>query len=109
MESDASSERVPLVAILRGVIPDQVVGIGNVLYNAGIRMIEVPLNSPDPFASIAALAACGRSDWLIGAGTVLNVDEVHRTQQAGGRLIVSPNCDADRPRPATSARRAGAG
>jgi 2-dehydro-3-deoxyphosphogalactonate aldolase len=58
-------------------------------------MIEVPLNSPDPFASIVALAGCGRSDWIIGAGTVLNVDEVHRTQQAGGRLIVAPNCDAE--------------
>jgi 2-dehydro-3-deoxyphosphogalactonate aldolase len=95
MESDESAERVPLVAILRGVKPDQVVGIGNVLYDTGIRMIEVPLNSPDPFASIAALAACNRTDWIVGAGTVLNVDEVHRTQQAGGRLIVSPNCDGD--------------
>ncbi len=95
MESDASAQRVPLVAILRGVKPDQVVGIGNVLYDAGIRMIEVPLNSPDPFASIAALAACGRSDWTVGAGTVLNVHEIERTQQAGGRLIVSPNSDAD--------------
>lgn len=95
MESDVSAERVPLVAILRGVKPDQVVGIGNVLYDAGIRMIEVPLNSPDPFASIAALAACHRADWIVGAGTVLNVDDVHRTQQTGGRLIVSPNCDAD--------------
>jgi 2-dehydro-3-deoxyphosphogalactonate aldolase len=95
MERDASEDGMSLVAILRGVSPDQVVGIGNVLYDAGIRMIEVPLNSPDPFASIAALAACGRSDWIIGAGTVLNVDQVRRTQQAGGRLIVSPNCDAD--------------
>jgi 2-dehydro-3-deoxyphosphogalactonate aldolase len=95
MESDASADAVPIVAILRGVLPDQVVGIGNVLYDAGIRMIEVPLNSQDPFASIAALAACRRSDWIIGAGTVLNIDQVRRTQDAGGRLIVAPNCDAD--------------
>jgi 2-dehydro-3-deoxyphosphogalactonate aldolase len=83
----------PLVAILRGVVPERVVGIGDVLYEAGFRMVEVPLNSPDPFASIAALAACNRSDWVIGAGTVLSVEEVHRTQLAGGRLVVAPNCD----------------
>src|SRR3979490_2484247 len=94
MRSEPASG-IPLIAILRGVVPERVVDVANVLYDAGIRMIEVPLNSPDPFASIAALAACGRSDWIIGAGTVLNVDQVRRTQQAGGRLIVSPNCDAD--------------
>jgi 2-dehydro-3-deoxyphosphogalactonate aldolase len=65
----------------------------SVLYDTGIRMIEVPLNSPEPFASIAALAACGRHDWIVGAGTVLNVDQVRRTQEAGGSLIVAPNCD----------------
>src|SRR3984885_15568137 len=69
MESDVSAEHVPLVAILRGVKPDQVVGIGNVLYDTGIRMIEVPLTSPDRFASIAALAACGRCAWVVGART----------------------------------------
>src|SRR5690348_15229677 len=85
----------PLVAILRGVAPERVVGIGDVLYEAGFRMIEVPLNSPDPFASIAALAACNRSDWVVGAGTVLSVEDVHRTQRAGGRLVVTPNCDPE--------------
>jgi len=85
----------PLVAILRGVAPERVVGIGDVLYEAGFRMIEVPLNSPDPFASIAALAACNRSDWVVGAGTVLSVEDVHRTQRAGGRLVVAPNCDPE--------------
>jgi 2-dehydro-3-deoxyphosphogalactonate aldolase len=53
---------IPLIAILRGVVPERVVDVANVLYDAGIRIIEVPLNSPDPFASIAALAACGRAD-----------------------------------------------
>ena len=85
----------PLVAILRGVAPERVVGIGDVLYEAGFRMIEVPLNSPDPFASIAALAARNRSDWIVGAGTVLSVEDVHRTQRAGGRLVVTPNCDPE--------------
>jgi 2-dehydro-3-deoxyphosphogalactonate aldolase len=83
-----------LVAILRGVVPERVVEIGNVLYDAGIRTIEVPLNSPSPFASIAKLAAC-RSDWTIGAGTVLNADDVRRAHEAGGRLVLAPNCNAD--------------
>jgi 2-dehydro-3-deoxyphosphogalactonate aldolase len=83
-----------LVAILRGVTPEQVVEIGHTLYAAGFRVVEVPLNSPQPFASIAKLAAC-RSDWTVGAGTVLNADDVRRTHEAGGRLVVAPNCDAD--------------
>ncbi len=81
-----------LVAILRGVTPARIVEIGDVLYDAGIRAIEVPLNSPDPFTSIASLAA-RRSDWTVGAGTVLNAEDVRRTHEAGGRLIVSPNCN----------------
>ena len=95
MASGSSANSAALVAILRGVVPDRVVGIGDVLYAAGFRMIEVPLNSPDPFASIAALAACNRPDWIVGAGTVLTVADVQRTQAAGGRLIVAPNCDPE--------------
>src|SRR5581483_6945313 len=91
----ASADEVALVAILRGVTPERVVEIGNVLYEAGFRMIEVPLNSPDPFASIAALASCNRPDCIVGAGTVLNVADVQRTQDAGGNLIVAPNCDPE--------------
>jgi 2-dehydro-3-deoxyphosphogalactonate aldolase len=83
-----------LIAILRGVVPERIVEIGNVLYDAGIRAIEVPLNSPAPFASIAKLAAL-RSDWTIGAGTVLNAADVRRTRDAGGRLVLAPNCNAD--------------
>ena len=94
MISDASLGESALVAILRGVVPERVLEIGDVLYEAGIRMIEVPLNSPDPYASIARLAASGRPDWGIGAGTVLNVDDVQRTHEVGGRLIVSPNFNA---------------
>src|ERR1700722_47878 len=74
MTSETSAGDTTLVAILRGVVPARVVEIGSVLYDAGIRAIEVPLNSPAPFASIEKLAAC-RTDWTIGAGTVLNVDD----------------------------------
>ena len=94
MSSEASAGETALVAILRGVVPERVVEIGNALYDAGIRIIEVPLNSPDPFASIAKLAALRKVDWTIGAGTVLTGDDVSRTHEAGGRLIVSPNCNA---------------
>jgi 2-dehydro-3-deoxyphosphogalactonate aldolase len=95
MISDGPTGVSALVAILRGVVPERVVEIGDVLYEAGIRIIEVPLNSPEPFASIAKLVACSRPDWTIGAGTVLNLDDVRRTHEAGGRLIVAPNFNAD--------------
>jgi 2-dehydro-3-deoxyphosphogalactonate aldolase len=95
MTSDSTANSVALVAILRGVVPERIVKIGDVLYAAGFRIIEVPLNSPDPFASIAALAACNRPDWTVGAGTVLTVADVQRTQAAGGRLVVAPNCDPE--------------
>ena len=83
-----------LVAILRGLVPERALGVAQVLYAAGFRAIEVPLNSPDPFASIAALAAALPPDCLVGAGTVLDAGDVRHTHAAGGRLIVSPNFDA---------------
>jgi 2-dehydro-3-deoxyphosphogalactonate aldolase len=84
---------LPLVAILRGVEPDEVVAIGRVLIDAGFRVIEVPLNSPEPLRSISALAeACGERA-LIGAGTVLDPADVQRIADAGGRLIVLPHAD----------------
>jgi 2-dehydro-3-deoxyphosphogalactonate aldolase len=82
-----------LVAILRGIVPERVVAVATCLYQAGIRTIEVPLNSPDPYASIAALAACSPPDCLVGAGTVLNIDQARLAHGAGGRLAVAPNCD----------------
>jgi 2-dehydro-3-deoxyphosphogalactonate aldolase len=92
--AEAPGAGLGLVAILRGVQPERAVAIGEVLYGAGIRVIEVPLNSPDPYASIAALAGSQRPDCLIGAGTVLQPDDVRRSHAAGARLVVAPNCDA---------------
>jgi 2-dehydro-3-deoxyphosphogalactonate aldolase len=95
MQSDSSSFEPPLVAILRGVTPERVVDVAKVLYAAGIRVIEVPLNSPQPFRSIAALAEAALPDLIVGAGTVLTVDDATRTHQAGGRLVVAPNCNVE--------------
>ena len=81
----------PLVAIIRGVTPGEAEAIGAVIFEAGIRIIEVPLNSPDPLASIERLAARFGQAALIGAGTVLDADDVGRVRDAGGRIIVSPN------------------
>lgn len=81
----------PLVAIIRGVTPDEAEAIGGAIFDAGIRIIEVPLNSPEPLESIARLARRFGEDALIGAGTVLDPQDVRRVGEVGGRLIVSPN------------------
>jgi 2-dehydro-3-deoxyphosphogalactonate aldolase len=86
--------RMPLIAILRGVKPDESVAIGQTLIEEGFSLIEVPMNSPDPLASIAALAR-NVPDALIGAGTVLAPDDVQRVGDAGGGLIVAPNLDPE--------------
>lgn len=92
--NDALSD-LPLVAILRGVTPGEVDGIGAALFEAGFRAIEVPLNSPQPFDSIRILADRFGADALIGAGTVLDRADVARVQAAGGRLIVMPHADVE--------------
>lgn len=90
---DAAFARLPLVAILRGIRPDEAVAVGEALVDAGIALIEVPLNSPDPLDSIARLSQRLAGRALVGAGTVLSVDQVNDVARAGGALIVSPNND----------------
>lgn len=83
----------PLVAILRGIEPHEAEVIGGALIEAGVRIIEVPLNSPNPLESIARLVRHFGNDALIGAGTVIDCEDVARVSNAGGRIIVSPNTD----------------
>ena len=84
-----------LVAILRGLQPAEAVEVSRAVFEAGIEAIEVPLNSPDPFTSIESIVAALPASALIGAGTVLTVKQVDDLAGAGGRLLVSPNIDAD--------------
>lgn len=84
----------PIIAILRGVTPEEAVAVARACIDAGITRIEVPLNSPHPFDSIRRMADAHRDIAEIGAGTVLTPDDVNRVHAAGGTLIVSPNCDA---------------
>jgi 2-dehydro-3-deoxyphosphogalactonate aldolase len=88
-------DQCPLVAIIRGVTPDQVEAIGDAIYEGGIRIIEVPLNSPDPLKSIERLAARFADRMLVGAGTVLDTTDVQRVRDAGGRIIVSPDTNIE--------------
>jgi 2-dehydro-3-deoxyphosphogalactonate aldolase len=84
----------PLVAIIRGVTPGEAEAIGAAIYEAGIRIIEVPLNSPEPLESIAILARSLGDRALIGAGTVLSVEQVAQVRDAGGRIVVSPSTNS---------------
>ena len=89
-----SLQQLPLVAILRGLSPDEASAIGHALVDAGFVLLEVPLNSPQPLRSIETLAA-QHPDLLIGAGTVLRAQDVREVHAAGGRLIISPHFDAE--------------
>jgi len=85
----------PLIAVIRGVTPDEVEAVGDALFEAGIRIIEVPLNSPNPLKSIEKLAKRIGDRALVGAGTVLRPSEVADVQAAGGMIVVSPNTNVD--------------
>lgn len=82
-----------LIAILRGLKPSEAAAIGEVLYGAGFRVIEVPLNSPDPLQSIRILRDSLPADCLVGAGTVLTPEQVQQVKEAGGQVIVMPHSD----------------
>jgi 2-dehydro-3-deoxyphosphogalactonate aldolase len=88
-------DECPLVAIIRGVTPGEAEAIGEAIYEGGIRIIEVPLNSPDPLRSIESLARKFGEQVLVGAGTVLSVEQVRQVKEAGGRIIVSPDTNID--------------
>ncbi|GGI91972.1 2-dehydro-3-deoxy-6-phosphogalactonate aldolase [Polymorphobacter multimanifer] len=90
---EAAFAACPLVAVLRGIRPDEIEAVGGALIDAGFTILEVPLNSPEPYESITRLSAMAGESLLIGAGTVTKVEEVGRVAAAGGHLIVSPHCD----------------
>ena len=85
----------PLIAILRGLAPENARPVSDVLFDAGFRIIEVPLNSPDPLESITQIVAKHGAQAIVGAGTVLTTDQVAAVADAGGRIIVSPNMNPD--------------
>ena len=92
---DRYFRQCPLIGIIRGVTADEALATARALYEGGIRIIEVPLNSPDPLKSISSIADALGDDALVGAGTVLTADDVDTVKQAGGRLVVSPNMNLE--------------
>jgi 2-dehydro-3-deoxyphosphogalactonate aldolase len=88
-------DQCPLVAIVRGVTVDDAEAVGDAIFEGGIRIIEVPLNSPDPLKSIERLARKFGDNMLVGAGTVLDPAEVGRVRDAGGRILVSPDTNIE--------------
>ena len=84
-----------IIAILRGVTADEVIQVAEVLLEAGVKVVEVPLNSPDPFTSIGKLAKAFEGRMVVGAGTVLNVQDVNLLKYSGGTICVSPDCNPE--------------
>lgn len=87
--------QMPLIAILRGLKPADALAVGEILIETGFRIIEVPMNSPEPIKSIKLLADAYGKQALIGAGTVMTIEHIAHVNNAGGRLIVMPHCDKD--------------
>lgn len=100
---DRAFAQCPLIAIMRGVTPEECEAVGEALFEGGIRIIEVPLNSPDPLTSIERLSRKLGKEAVIGAGTVLRADQVLDVARSGGRLIVSPSVNTDVIRTSVSA------
>ncbi|MES2898865.1 MAG: 2-dehydro-3-deoxy-6-phosphogalactonate aldolase [Pseudomonadota bacterium] len=92
--TELSPGALPLVAILRGLAPADAEAAGAALFGAGLRLLEVPLNRPGALESIAILARMAPSDAIVGGGTMLSVADVDAVHDAGGRLMVSPNCNS---------------
>ena len=88
-------KEMPLIAIIRGVKPNEAVKVARALYDGGIRCVEVPLNSPEPYESIKLIAEEFADKMLVGAGTVLTVDQVQKVKGVGGEIIVSPNVNPE--------------
>lgn len=92
---DAAFAECPLIAILRGIRPEEALAVGRALCESGFRIIEVPLNSPDPFESIGLLARHLGDRAVVGAGTVTSPEDVGRLKRAGASLVISPHADPD--------------
>ncbi|MEP6828407.1 MAG: 2-dehydro-3-deoxy-6-phosphogalactonate aldolase [Aestuariivirga sp.] len=99
MKLEQALEACGIIAILRGVSPAEVIAVTQTLYDAGVRIVEVPLNSPEPFTSIEMLAKAFGDKMVVGAGTVLSEQDVNLLKEHGGQISVSPDCN-----PATIAR-----
>jgi 2-dehydro-3-deoxyphosphogalactonate aldolase len=95
MNLNEALESCGIIAILRGVTPNDVISVGDALFAAGIRIVEVPLNSPDPFNSITKLAKHFGGKMVVGAGTVLSVQDVNQLKETGGTISVSPDCNPE--------------
>ncbi len=89
----AAVARLPFIAVLRGIKPEETEDIGRALYDAGFRLVEVPLNSPDPFTSIANFRRSLPADALVGAGTVLDPEKVAQLKACGGEMVFMPHSD----------------
>ena len=95
MDKSKILESKPLVAIIRGVKPEEAVAVAETMYEAGIRIIEVPLNSPDPFTSIKNIVNALGDKMIVGAGTVISKEQVHKLKEVDGQIVVSPNMNPE--------------
>jgi len=95
MNLNQALDECGIIAILRGVAPAEVISIADALYAAGVRIVEVPLNSPDPFHSIQLLATSFAGKMVVGAGTVLSAQDVNMLKEHGGQISVSPDCNPE--------------